>query len=49
MSLWLFHTPAGVIGGMPPEVPAVAATKWQHAPRAVRSFGQPAPVAAVTR
>ncbi len=26
LSLWLFHTPAGVVAGLPPEVPAVAAT-----------------------
>ena len=43
MCRWLFHTPAGVVDGMPYGVPAVAATKWRRAPRAVRSFGQPAP------
>jgi len=26
MSLWLFHTPRGVLDGLPPHVPAVAAT-----------------------
>jgi cellulose synthase (UDP-forming) len=46
MSMWLFHTPAGVISGMPPGVPAVAASKWRKPPAAVRSFGQDAPLAA---
>jgi cellulose synthase (UDP-forming) len=49
MSLWLFHTPSGVVSGMPTGVPAVAATKWRRAPRAVRSFGQAAPVTAGSR
>ena len=48
MSLWLFHTPAGVVGGMPVGVPAVAASKWRKPPAAVRSFGQAAPVAPAT-
>ena len=48
MSLWLFHTPAGVVGGMPVGVPAVAASKWRKPPAAVRSFGQSAPVAPAT-
>ena len=26
MSLWLFHTPPGVVDGLPPYAPAVAAT-----------------------
>jgi cellulose synthase (UDP-forming) len=43
MCRWLFHTPAGVVDGMPYGVPAVAATKWRRSPRAVRSFGQQAP------
>ena len=48
MSLWLFHTPPGVVGGMPVGVPAVAASKWRKPPAAVRSFGQSAPVAPAT-
>ncbi len=39
MSLWLFHTPDGAVAGLPDGVPAVAASKWRRAPRAVRSFG----------
>ena len=34
LSLWLFHTPAGVVDGIPPGTPAVAAT---NAPRALRT------------
>jgi hypothetical protein len=32
-----------VVAGMPPGVPAVAATKWRRAPKAVRAFAQTAP------
>lgn len=39
LARWLFHTPAGAVEGMPPGVPAVAATRWRRAPRAVASFG----------
>lgn len=38
MSRWLFHTPPGVVAGIPPGVPAVAATHWRRPPSAVRSF-----------
>ena len=46
---WLFHTPAGVVGGMPHR----CARGRRHAsggkpPAAVRSFGQSAPVAPAT-
>ncbi len=44
MSTWLFHTPSGVVADLPPGVPAVAATTWRRAPRAVRSFGAPSEV-----
>lgn len=40
MSRWLFHTPAGAVTGIPAGVPAVAASAWDQAPRAVGSFGQ---------
>ena len=43
MSLWLFHTPPGVVAGMPAGVPAVAASVWERNPRAVSSFGKPLP------
>ena len=35
LSLWLFHTPAGVVDGLPPNAPAVAATE------PVRRSGRP--------
>lgn len=35
MSLWLFHTPTGVINGIPPGVPAVAAMRRSHRSRAL--------------
>ena len=39
LSRWLFHTPPGVVAGMPAGVPAVAATPGRRTPGAVRSFG----------
>jgi cellulose synthase (UDP-forming) len=35
LSMWLFHTPAGVLRGAPPGVPAVAVKRSPHESRAV--------------
>jgi cellulose synthase (UDP-forming) len=41
LAQWLFHTPPGVVQGIPAGVPAVAATQWRRQPKAVSSFGAP--------
>lgn len=48
LARWLFHTPPGAVDGIPAGVPAVAATRWNRAPRAVRSFGEPGRAALAT-
>lgn len=35
LSMWLFHTPPGVLDGIPPGVPAVAATPRRHISRSL--------------
>lgn len=42
LSLWLFHTPPGVIDGLPPQAPAVAATppvRHSRRPVLLRQYG----------
>jgi cellulose synthase (UDP-forming) len=38
MSMWLFHTPPDVVDGIPPGVPAVAATRQQGTSRALAAL-----------
>ncbi len=43
LSMWLFHTPSGVLDGVPRGVPAVAARRTQHDSRALGALVAAAP------